>query len=49
LEELKDKAGNVILDTSDNVFTGAELRKIRMLEGWAIIGPIAGLLIGLLF
>lgn len=49
LEELKNKASNVILDTSDNVFTGAELRKIKMLEGWAIIGPIAGLLIGLLF
>ena len=49
LEELKYKAGNVILDTSDNVFTGAELKKIRMLEAWAIIGPIAGLLIGLLF
>lgn len=49
LDELKHKAGNIILDTSDNVFTGAELKKIRLLEVWAIAGPIAGILIGLLF
>ena len=38
LDELKDKAGNAILDTSDNVFTSAELKKIRLLEAWAISG-----------
>ena len=48
-KELKKKAGNVILDTSDNVFTGKELKKIRILEAWAIIGPIVGILIGLIF
>tara|TARA_R100000329_G_scaffold145490_1_gene131091 strand:+ start:601 stop:819 length:219 start_codon:yes stop_codon:yes gene_type:complete len=48
-KELKKKAGNVILDTSDNVFTGEELKKIRILEAWAIIGPIVGILIGLIF
>ena len=49
LLEAKQKAGNVILDTNDNVFTQKELKKIRFLEGWSIIGPIAGLGIGLLF
>ena len=49
LLEAKQKAANLILDTQDNVFTQKELKKIRFLEGWAIIGPIAGLGIGLLF
>ena len=49
LEESKTKAGNLILDTSDNVFTQKELKKIRFLEVWAILGPIAGIIIGLLF
>ena len=49
LLEAKQKAGNVILDTNDNVFTQKELNKIRFLEGWSIIGPIAGLGIGLPF
>ena len=45
----KTKAGNLILDTSDNVFTGAELKKIKFLEAWAVLGPIVGFLIGLIF
>ena len=49
LEESKTKAGNLILDTSDNVFTQKELKKIRFLEVWAVLGPIAGIIIGLLF
>ena len=31
LEESKTKAGNLILDTSDNVFTQKELKKISNL------------------
>ena len=49
LSKLKDKAGDVILDTSDNVFSAKELKKIRFLEAWAILGPIVGILIGLIF
>jgi len=49
LEESKTKAGNLILDTSDNVFTQKELKKIRFLEVWAILGPIVGIIIGLIF
>jgi|TARA_X000001382_G_C3123705_1_gene164043 hypothetical protein len=49
LVDSKEKAGNLILDTSDNVFTGKELKKIRFLELWAVLGPIAGIIIGLLF
>jgi hypothetical protein len=49
LLEAKAKAANLILDTQDNVFTQKELKKIRFLEVWAIIGPIVGLGIGLLF
>tara|TARA_R110000787_G_scaffold44555_7_gene109364 strand:- start:1069 stop:1284 length:216 start_codon:yes stop_codon:yes gene_type:complete len=48
VEEAKKKAGNLILDTSDNIFTAKELKKIRLLERWAIIGPVAGIIIGLL-
>ena len=48
VEVAKKKAGNLILDTSDNVFTAKELKKIRLLERWAIIGPIVGIIIGLL-
>ena len=48
LQEAKIKAGNVILDTSDNEFTNAELKKIRILELWAVLGPIAGIIIGLI-
>ena len=49
LDEAKTKAGNLILDTSDNVFSKKELQKIRFLEIWAILGPIVGIIIGLLF
>ena len=49
LLKAKQKAADVILDTKDNVFTQKELKKIRFLEVWAILGPIAGILIGLLF
>jgi hypothetical protein len=48
-EELKKKAGDAILDTSDNVFSAKELKRIKFLEAWAILGPIAGILIGLIF
>ena len=48
LEQSKKKAGNLILDTEDNVFTSKELEKIRFLELWAIIGPIAGVIVGIL-
>tara|TARA_R110000796_G_scaffold72944_2_gene164483 strand:+ start:474 stop:689 length:216 start_codon:yes stop_codon:yes gene_type:complete len=48
VEEAKKKAGNLILDTSDNVFTAKELKKIKLLERWAIIGPVVGIIIGLL-
>ena len=47
--KVQQKAGNVILDTKDNVFTNKELKKIRFLELWSILGPIVGLLIGLIF
>lgn len=49
LLEAKAKAANLILDTQDNVFTQKELKKIRFLEIWAIVGPIVGAGIGLLF
>jgi len=49
LLEAKQKAADVILDTKDNVFTQKELKKIRFLEIWAIIGPLVGFGIGLIF
>lgn len=49
LLEAKAKAANLILDTQDNVFTQKELEKIRFLEIWAIVGPIVGFGIGLIF
>jgi len=49
LIETKKKAGNLILDTSDNVFTQKELGRIRYLEIWSILGPIVGIIIGLIF
>ena len=45
----KEKSGNLILDTSENIFSKKELKKIRFLEVWAILGPIVGIIIGLLF
>ena len=42
------KAGNVILDTSDNVFTSKELNKIKFLELWSVLGPIIGIVIGVI-
>jgi hypothetical protein len=42
------KAGNLILDTSDNVFNSKELNKIKFLELWSILGPIIGIVIGVL-
>jgi hypothetical protein len=49
LLEAKQKAADVILDTKDNVFTQKELGRIRFLEIWAIVGPIVGFGIGLIF
>tara|TARA_B100000287_G_C20172197_1_gene598703 strand:+ start:266 stop:454 length:189 start_codon:yes stop_codon:yes gene_type:complete len=49
LLEAKKKAADLILDTKDNVFTQKELEKIRFLEIWAIVGPIVGIGIGLIF
>ena len=49
LNETKKKAGNLILDTSDNGFTQKELGRIKFLEIWSIVGPIIGILIGLIF
>jgi|TARA_B100000073_G_C23487381_1_gene474134 hypothetical protein len=49
LAKAQQKAGDIILDTKDNVFTNKELKKIRFLELWSILGPIVGLLIGLIF
>ena len=49
LLEAKQKAADVILDTKDNVFTQKELERIRFLEVWAIVGPIVGIGIGLIF
>jgi len=48
VEEAATKAGNVILDTSDNVFTSKELNKIKFLELWALLGPIIGIVIGVI-
>jgi len=48
VEDATVKAGNVILDTSDNVFTSKELNKIKFLELWALLGPIIGIVIGLI-
>ena len=42
------KAGNIILDTSDNVFTSKELNKIKFLELWSVLGPIIGIVIGVI-
>ena len=49
LAKVQQKAGDVILDTKDNVFTNKELKKIRFLELWSLLGPVVGLLIGLIF
>tara|TARA_R100000278_G_scaffold41635_2_gene36685 strand:- start:2392 stop:2580 length:189 start_codon:yes stop_codon:yes gene_type:complete len=49
LLEAKRKAADVILDTKDNVFTQKELERIRFLEVWAIVGPLVGIGIGLIF
>ena len=49
LLEAKKKAADLILDTKDNVFTQKELEKIRFLEIWAIVGPLVGIGIGLIF
>jgi hypothetical protein len=48
VEATGKKAGNLILDTSDNVFNAKELNKIKFLELWSILGPILGIIIGVL-
>ena len=48
VEATGKKAGNMILDTSDNVFNSKELNKIKFLELWSILGPILGIVIGVL-
>ena len=45
---LKEKAGNVILNTEDHYFTKKELKRIKKLELWSILAPLIGLFIGYL-
>ena len=49
LDEAKRKAANLILNTEDNVITKDELKKIKLLEAWAFLGPCVGIGLGLLF
>ena len=48
LEDQLEKAIQIV-DASDNIFTEKELRKIKYLEVWAILGPLVGLALGLFF
>ena len=51
IKELEDQLEKAIqiIDASDNIYTEKENRKIKYLEVWAILGPLAGLTFGLFF
>jgi hypothetical protein len=48
IKELEEQIEALDLNTDDNVYTSEENNVIKLFKVWALVGPIAGIIIGLL-
>lgn len=48
IKELEEQIEALDLNTDDNVYTSEENNVIKLFKVWAILGPIVGIIIGLL-
>lgn len=48
IRELEEQIEALDLNTDDNVYTSEENNVIKLFKVWAILGPIVGIIIGLL-
>ena len=48
LEDQLEKAIQII-DASDNIFEKEEVRRIKLMEIWVVVGPLVGFMFGLFF
>lgn len=48
IKELEEQIEALDLNTDDNVYTSEENNVIKLFKVWAVIGPIVGIIIGLL-
>ena len=49
IKELEDKIESLNLDTGDNIYSSSENKIIKLYKVWALLGPIFGFIVGLLF
>ena len=49
IKELEDKIESLNLDTGDNIYSSSENKIIKLYKVWALLGPVFGFVIGLLF
>ena len=49
IKELEDKIESLNLDTEDNIYSSSENKIIKLYKVWALLGPVFGFVVGLLF
>jgi|TARA_Y100001937_G_C7015904_1_gene283179 hypothetical protein len=49
IKELEDKIESLNLDTGDNIYSSSENKIIKLYKVWALLGPVFGFIVGLLF
>ncbi|MBR48587.1 MAG: hypothetical protein CMC59_08525 [Flavobacteriaceae bacterium] len=49
IKELEDKIESLNLDTGDNIYSSSENKIIKLYKVWALLGPVFGFVVGLLF
>ena len=49
IKELENKIESLNLDTGDNIYSSSENKIIKLYKVWALLGPVFGFIVGLLF
>ena len=49
IKELEDKIESLDLNTEDNIYSSSENKIIKLYKLWALLGPVFGFVVGLLF
>ena len=49
IKDLENKLESLNLNTEDNIYSSKENNIIKLYKVWAILGPVFGVIVGLLF
>ena len=49
IKDLENKLESLNLNTEDNIYSSKENKVIKLYKVWAILGPVFGIIVGLLF